>query len=591
MRRLYALVLAVALGVCARTPAAGQPEKGPAATSSFKVTTTPVYKGIRATADLPTSQHRENVGGSDGKGLCVYTSVLHSAFWQSVDVLYGFRGWMEKRPGGSFPEKFEQTLSAYCKEKGIPCPGCLQHTGGDEDILDLAMKTGRMVGVTYCGMDGRYRDRAGNEIVIAHMVSLIHLDAVTPDRPESECLACIIDNNHPGTFLWMPRRELLARWRGVRADGRSYLARDEFGRERPVGGGWLIILLYPPPPPYAEPPAVSAVAGCQCGEGCKCPQGSCPLQCPAQPIQFRLRDRFNPFPAAPSCPGGNCPAPNYGPSPVPEVMPTGRWIETTTPGEYGYWIGDRCTAFTKGGKAYAVDSNNVATGREIIPPAALPVRAPGPVGVEPPQFPPGGVDSSKLTAESRYWCFGDRCSKADAKAVLNGKLDDDSGRWNVAIVGEPAFLRKVLQDLAKLDPKTAEKIQIKTYAPDAWQVGQFGLSPGVTLRKPAVGRIGGNVGTIEADQYTAAALVRLAGVPSGPSPRPVEPPPMPTPKPPVLDPLPPPTPKADPKPGPAEPVAEPVDQAERVEEFDDWFAPLALMGVVCAGGWVVLRRK
>src|SRR5205085_738897 len=118
-------------------------------------------------------------------------SVWHCALWQSVTEINDFRDWMKSKPGGSYPEKFEATLSQFCKERGIPCPGYVQHTGGDEEFLELAMKTGRAVGVTYCGVDGP--GRYGSE-VIGHMVTLSHLD---------KDWAAILDNNYPGTWLWM----------------------------------------------------------------------------------------------------------------------------------------------------------------------------------------------------------------------------------------------------------------------------------------------------------------------------------------------------------------------------------------------------
>ena len=94
----------------------------------------------------------------------------------------------------------------------------VQHTGGDESFLELALKTGRMPGVTYAGRDNRYSGP------IAHMVNLVYLDA---DQ------AAILDNNYPEKLLWMSRKEFLTRWR------------DQ-------GGGWAVVLLTPPasPPPY-----------------------------------------------------------------------------------------------------------------------------------------------------------------------------------------------------------------------------------------------------------------------------------------------------------------------------------------------------
>ncbi|MCE9564982.1 MAG: hypothetical protein K8U57_23350 [Planctomycetes bacterium] len=242
------------------------------ALGQFAVTREPMKDSVRATADLPASQHKRNSAGSDGFGLCVYTSAWHAAIWQSVSDLYGFRDWMTHRPGGSYPEKFESTLNAYCKERGIPCPGYVQHTGGDVEFLTLALKTGRMVCVTYCGVDGA--GRYGNE-VIGHMVNLVHLD---------DSGAAILDNNFPGTWLWMSRADFLARWRGVQVDGRPFLARDGRGRAMPIGGGWAIVFLAAPPPPYPDRPPVMF------GQR-HCPPEGCPLPTPTTGVGRWLRMR------------------------------------------------------------------------------------------------------------------------------------------------------------------------------------------------------------------------------------------------------------------------------------------------------------
>jgi hypothetical protein len=72
------------------------------AQADFQPTKTPLSPdGHRAVIDLPSSLHMKNVGGSDGAGLCVYTSVTHAARWQNLPQMDGFRKWAERRPGGS----------------------------------------------------------------------------------------------------------------------------------------------------------------------------------------------------------------------------------------------------------------------------------------------------------------------------------------------------------------------------------------------------------------------------------------------------------------------------------------------------------
>lgn len=227
------------------------------AAADFQPTPSPVSPdGTPAVIDLPASQHMRNVGGSDGAGLCVFTSIQHSAYWQNIRALDGYREWMRRRPGGGWPQKVDATLAQFCKEKGVQLPPYVQHTGGDEEFLRLALKTGRLPAVTYCGLDDFYRDRWGRPARIAHMVSLAHLDGTR---------AAIIDNNRPGYWVWMTREEFQSRWRGN-------------------SGGWAVVFLDPPPPPHLPAPKKVEAGGCGtrcvCGDDCTCKPGACPNRCP-----------------------------------------------------------------------------------------------------------------------------------------------------------------------------------------------------------------------------------------------------------------------------------------------------------------------
>lgn len=167
--------------------------------------------------DLPAQEHLKNKGGSDGAGLCVFTSIDHAARWQAVEQLIGFRDWMTKHKGGGWPEKVDDMVGRICKERGVPVPDYIQVEGRDLGILKLACKTGRMPSVTYeRSPTGRYGGKK-----IAHMVSLPHAD----DR-----WFCILDNNYPGT------------------DKYEWMTPEEFGKVC-YGSGWSVILLDPPPPP------------------------------------------------------------------------------------------------------------------------------------------------------------------------------------------------------------------------------------------------------------------------------------------------------------------------------------------------------
>lgn len=162
--------------------------------------------------DLPVDQRTRNVGGRDGAGLCVFTSVQNSARYQNESRLVNFQADMRKEPGGGYPSKLDTMIARY--GKGTPY---LQYEGGDPAILEAALATGRMPGITYDGRDPHYRG------TIAHMVNLVYLD---------KNIACCLDNNFIGEqeLVWMSRDEFLSRWRGN-------------------GGGWAVVLLSPPPPP------------------------------------------------------------------------------------------------------------------------------------------------------------------------------------------------------------------------------------------------------------------------------------------------------------------------------------------------------
>lgn len=167
--------------------------------------------GTEVQCDLPLSQWIKNVGGRDGAGLCVFTSINMAAYWQNCEELFKFQQQMRSEPGGGYPAKVDRMMKKYA-----PTAKYVQYSGNDPAILDLALKTGRIPSVTY-GYSERYGGR------VAHMVNLVHMD---------DKLACVLDNNFIGAerLEWMSRGEFLRRWK--------------LG-----GGGWTVILLNPPPPP------------------------------------------------------------------------------------------------------------------------------------------------------------------------------------------------------------------------------------------------------------------------------------------------------------------------------------------------------
>ncbi len=174
--------------------------------------------GTQIQNDLPIVLHTRNRGGSDGAGLCVMTSIQHSAFWQNVELLWNFQQWASQYPGGSYPSKVDKQIDQLAKQRGMDKPRYIQVESADIEVLKLACKTGRIPGVTYSfSPSGRYGGAR-----IAHMVTLLHAD---------DKWFCVMDNNFPQTYEWMSPAEFQRSYTG---GGRT---------------GWSVIFLDPGPPP------------------------------------------------------------------------------------------------------------------------------------------------------------------------------------------------------------------------------------------------------------------------------------------------------------------------------------------------------
>lgn len=163
---------------------------------------------------LPLELRIFNTGGSDGKGLCVYTSVTMAALHQNESKLFGLRKYAESRPGGSWPTKLAGDIAAVAPDlEWINYEGL----GKDASLLRAALASGRMVSVAIPG----------------HMLNLVHLD---------DNYACWMDNNAvydrqtkaDNQLVWMTPQEFLSKWTG-----------------------WAVILLHPGPPPVAGQVAAS----------------------------------------------------------------------------------------------------------------------------------------------------------------------------------------------------------------------------------------------------------------------------------------------------------------------------------------------
>ena len=167
--------------------------------------------------DLPIELRMKNVGGRDGAGLCVFTSINHSANWQNESRLFDLQKKMRSEAGGGWPEKVDKMLAKYGNGTEY-----LNAETKDPAILVAALQSGRMPAVTYNGQDQHYRGQK-----VAHMVNLVCYD-------EQANLAAVLDNNFIGEnqLVWMSCKEFCDRWTG--------------GRQ-----GWVVVLLNPGP---GQPP-------------------------------------------------------------------------------------------------------------------------------------------------------------------------------------------------------------------------------------------------------------------------------------------------------------------------------------------------
>lgn len=190
MRRLAALAI-----LCLAAPAAAQQpdRRGEVALAE------PSYKGATANAPIPPEQHVRNEGGSNGAGLCVIASILANGRYQGVPGLEQGKQsdlWRaaKARPGGYAPEKLARLLQQVMPEEKYA-----SYVGTDTGVLDRLSKQGYPIGATMnTGQLYRY-------MPIHHMISLVHYS-------KADGLACVVDNNDPGKYRWMPASEFDRRW-------------------------------------------------------------------------------------------------------------------------------------------------------------------------------------------------------------------------------------------------------------------------------------------------------------------------------------------------------------------------------------------
>ena len=451
---------------------------------AIEPTPTPVSPdGKRATIDLPTSQHMRNVGGRDGSGLCVFTSIQHGGYWQNISSLDGFRKFMQTQPGGGYPEKVDKMIAAYCKKTNRPVPVYIQHTGGEEEFLELALKTGRVPCVTYAGVDDFYVNE-----VIAHMVNLTYLDGQT---------AAILDNNRPGNWIWMTRDQFINRWKGLGDNGQPLTVQGQ-----QIGGGWAIVFLDPPPPPYTVKPSAFEFMIEQCGpNGCRFPR----VLPQVQPDINRV---------------------------IEPKSDVDGWVQKA-PGLYHRFDGGKFAGLWDGKWHPAFAGGYLTEGQDL--PKDLPL--PGDPEALAVTKHIGGVVSNRISADPKYTISGPNGAQEIPRREAHGlfgagpDLLDDSVRWHLTAVGDLAFLKRFQGDVSKLSQAIQEKLLIQAYLPTNWAVGQYSLPTGISLRKPSPDRTGAQVGALDVN-YLAVDLDKLFTLPGGPleaPPKPKQPDPTPTP--------------------------------------------------------------
>ncbi|MEO8082688.1 MAG: hypothetical protein ABI780_02635 [Ardenticatenales bacterium] len=429
--------------------------------------------GVRATADLDPKQHLKNTGGlgprgpGTGAGLCVFTSCEVAGRWQNIPSLVGLQQYMTTRAGGGWPEKLDEVLAAFTKSTGQALPAYVQHTGGDQAFLELALRTGRMPCVTYAGNDGFYSSTIG------HMVDLAALTANE---------AAIIDNNRPGSWVWMTRAEFLARWRDN-------------------NGGWAVVFLDPPPPPYPSP----------AGRFEQCVDGSCR-----------------------KLPRVVLPAPTFVPyTPAPaSIDEPYQWKGPYADGTNGDWYMLVRGAldvgyFDRRGWHRATRPGFFGADAEGEPPVPPPAIAGATVNY--------GVDTTRIRGTGkRYFLNGAEVHRAVCFGALGAlaSLTDDRGLYNLAAVGDASFLGRVNAALKALPDDVKAKLHVQVYQPGHWAAVQFRLPIGVTLRAPDPDgdRTAADIGTIAPDAFNAPALTALLDRAMHPAPAPT-PAPSPAPAP------------------------------------------------------------
>ncbi len=158
----------------------------------------PDYMAERPTVNLEEAFREENWLGPQGEGSCVHATLIMLFRWQGQFEMADY--WKANHADGEYAsalaDKMDRAGVRYAytsREDGI-------------EFLEWACETRRGCGVA---VNNR-----------AHMVMLVYLD---------DEYACVLDNNFPKEFKWIPRDVFMADWL--------------------TSGSWAVVPIYTPPPP------------------------------------------------------------------------------------------------------------------------------------------------------------------------------------------------------------------------------------------------------------------------------------------------------------------------------------------------------
>lgn len=189
-------------------------------------------RGPEVQIDLPLELRTRNRAGRPtatspkGDGCCTFASLGHQARQINCRPLFDVLDAIaSKEAGGGWPERMTETVQRFTGSADL----VVHYEGPDPlPVVKLALRTGRMVGVTYGYSDNPIYGGTS----MGHMVNAVHCDGG---------LAAVLDNNDPTHLAWMSEAELKRRI--------CWSPKDPAGLRWGDGDGWVMVLLCPPPPP------------------------------------------------------------------------------------------------------------------------------------------------------------------------------------------------------------------------------------------------------------------------------------------------------------------------------------------------------